>query len=109
MLLLRAPRDAIVGLGDVLVLVVLLVLIIVEVERLKIERRLDAPIGVGLSLLDHRLALILQLWRLFGLSVSLSPPKASLDLGAGMHGDMHGGTERGIGPFARKLGTRRPQ
>ena len=63
-LLRGCAGDAIVGLGDVVVLVALLVLLlVVEVERLKIERRLDAAIGVGLGLLDHRLALILQLWR----------------------------------------------
>ena len=55
--LLRGARDAIVGLGDVVSLVVLLLVVprlVVIAIGLEIEGRLDAAVRVGLGILDRR-------------------------------------------------------
>ena len=82
--LLRGARDAIVGLGDVVALVVLLLVLVVIFVGLEIEGRLDAAVRVRLGILDRRRDFQLRLF--LGAIAGLPPPEAALDGGASMDG-----------------------
>src|SRR5262249_58535359 len=57
MLFLLSPCDAVVGLGDILLLLAGVVLLLVlQLVRLEVEGRLDAAVGIRLELFARRVA-----------------------------------------------------
>src|SRR4029453_6723050 len=95
-------RDAEVGRGDVVNLVVLLLLVELFADRGWAERRFDAPVGIdgAAGPFAVRVFAVIGLLDLVRFLLGVSAAEGVAELRAGMHGDMHRRAERSVGPLA---------
>ena len=102
-------RDAVIGRGDVVDLLVPLVELFTD--RGRAERGFDAPVGVG-GAAGPFATLVFTVFELLDVVrflLGVSAAEGVAEFRAGMHGDVHSRAERGIGPLAGRSAPRRPQ